>query len=224
MKKLRLLTKSLLFLSFFLPFVLVPKCEGFSAAERAKFVCDSLKKDSIIKDSLKQVKLYQDFLKKLKDTTDFEIIDTAQMPKNSSAITSDIVNQNLPKETRKFKINFSKIGESLIYPTDDSYSGFAVVIIFASIPFDKIKEFEIGSLLFLIFPLGFLIIIVSLIAFRKINLKKHLYLSLISFIFIFFLPYKGLLAGYYIALILNLLDIIVIYISIRKAKPKPLTT
>jgi hypothetical protein len=234
MKKIRLLTKSLLFLSFFLPFVFVPRCDN--KAKEAQFIKDSLTKDSILKDSLaKAGKLghYLDSLKRITYSTKLKTSETLIIPIDSLATTSDTSKsshfQSNIEVRENLKSNYiDKVWETLISPTDDSYSGFAVAIIFASAPFAKIKEFEIALLLFLYFPIGYLIVLSTLICqFFKIKIKKHLYLSIVSFILILTfgttIGIKDLLWGYYIALIINLLDIIVIYISLQKEKPKPHT-
>jgi len=234
MKKLRILTKSLLFLSFFLPFFVLPRCDG--SARLNQYIKDSLTRDSIIKDSLYQVGKLQQYLDSINKTDSIKkekslVIalnrndDSIQnRPDSALLVIAQAGYNTAPKVERKTIPNhLADFCDFLIHPKKETISGFGVAVAFASVPFDQKESFELGYLLFFIFPLSFLITLGTLIAsFFRISFKRQFYLSIVSIaciiVFAFQLEWKELLWGFYLVLFFNLLDITVLYLSIRKEK------
>jgi hypothetical protein len=227
MKKLRLVIKLLLCLSFFLPFFVLPTCSN-GAKERALYIRDSLTKDSIKKDSLMKVSLeksgklqsYRDSIK-FSETKYTSVIDSIQ-PHDSltASITntdSYILSQNKNTSISDYYSNFWKL---LIQPSENTISGLGVTVIALSIPFQN-HPIEVASFIFFIFSLSFIFSLITLILqFSKPCRRAHLYLSITS-LFILILQgssfkLEDFLYGYYLALIFNLSDILAIYLSLKR--------
>lgn len=246
MKKLRILTKSLLLLSFFLPFLFFSMCSENSAQKRFEFLKDSLLKDSITKDSLFKVSLdkkgillqYLDSIKYIKDSVKikhvaFESATIDSIKTFSHAFVHDSLDSSVDAKDREIKENLitkrlSRVWDFIFNP-NGCLSGFQLVILFLSIPYDTDYEFQTAHLIFFIFALNYIIILCSLIRqFFNPKLMKYFYLSFVSLAVI--LTYgllvgtTQLLWGFYVMLIINILDIIVIYLSIRNQKAKTVTS
>ena len=204
MKKLRILTKSLLFLSFFMPFIILP---NYNTKHYAGFIEDSLAKDSIMKDSLAQIGQLGHYLDSL------EKIKTVSTSIDSTKIVTESEKLSLTKNSCKAKEN----------QESQSFSGARSAINILACLFCDKESPDFLEIIFITLPLAFIITLLSLfLQFFKTNLTWQSILSLISLIFIIAVGFeanaKNLYWGFYAPFILNLLDIVIIYLSMVKVK------
>jgi hypothetical protein len=229
MKRIRLFIKGLLFLSFFLPFFVLPTCSN-SEKERDLFIRDSLYKDSIMHDSLMKVSLeksgkLQHYMDSINNGQ--IVVSSIQTTDNNSKLTTDSLKTtstnattSVPVETKSLSDYFTDFLKFLMYPNDETINGFGITIIALTIPFQS-GSFELSNIFCIIFCLSFFFTLsVLCVQFFRPCRRTHLYLSIVSLFVLLFLGIsinlESALWGYYLALTFNLSDILAIYISLKR--------
>jgi hypothetical protein len=228
MKRLLLLTRILFFLSFLLPFFFFQMC-GPSKKEREVSITQA-KQDSInasveaqrIADSIHAVAEQVRIMDSIKLTLNKAKLDSfklAELKKNVPVkINRDI------KEIKEPGI-IEKIWGYMLFPTKNSISalGISTITVALTIDFFNWKNFEIKGLLEFLLPVNILIglTLILLFIFKRIRLSRVF--SIISLIFFIILIFKyheqGILWGFWVAFILNMIDLILVNMILYKPKP-----
>jgi hypothetical protein len=212
MRILFIINRILLFLSFFLPFFLIPQC---SPSNEEKVAYETAIQDSIhFTDSINQINQYSKTDTSLTlsnlDTTD--VYSNLTEYKDTTIINKE--NNNIVKRFHTF----------LFYPTKNSISGYGLAI-------NQIFKFEfvwqeiIGLCFLLSFLFSFVGVILIMVKHSHILQKVTSFISLITFIVFFFYifaiehtPLEATLWGLWTSLTLNLTNLI-ITIMIGKKTP-----
>ena len=131
---------------------------------------------------------------------------------------------NKPIETKLKKENkiIKKIWQHMLLPTDNSISGLGLTVFTVQIElaFFDYKKFKLKDLLELIVPLNLLnaLILLLLIIFKKIKLSRVI--SIISLLFfivaVFRYHQEGILWGFWVAFILNMIDLVLVNLLLNQ--------
>ncbi|MEI7596145.1 MAG: hypothetical protein WCK02_10395 [Bacteroidota bacterium] len=204
MKKILIINRILFFLSFFLPFVILPHCEGSSEME--KKAKHKAFQDSVhIADSLK----YDAHILNLKNNVAIVASDSLN---NFSNLTKHTENIDVKKETKPVLI---EIHEFFKCPTEYSISGYGLAYVFV-VGF----KLKLVNIIGLVFSLSFLFSFVGIILlFKNHRHRIQTIVPLISFAaFIVFLSYmfvvdkitlEEILWGLWVSLTLSLTNVII---------------
>lgn len=223
MKKLLLINRILFLLSFLLPFFFFQMC----GPSKKEAVMTQAKQDSInasveaqIKaDSVEMVNAKQSFADSNNSSANIakqNLLKTSELPKKIKANKTAIVN-----EKKEDKI-INKIWEHMLFPTKNSISalGLTVLTVQIEIGFFDYKKFKIKDLIAFLIPVNLLIalILLLLIIFKKIKLSRIFsIISLLFFIIAVFQYHEhGILWGFWVAFILNMIDLVLVNLILYK--------
>jgi hypothetical protein len=226
MKKLLLINRILLIFSFLLPFLFFERC-GPSIKEKEAAI-EKAKQDSI--NAAVEAQRQTDSVSRLNSQISYQdSLNSSKNAKQDSLETSELTNNN-KKDNLSFAIGkkedkfLYKIWEHMLFPTDSSISalGVSILTIEIEIKYFDYKKFKIRDLQAFLIPLNllFAIILLLLVIFKKIKLSRIF--SIISLLFfivaVFLYQNQGILWGFWVAFILNMIDLILVNLILYKPK------
>jgi uncharacterized membrane protein len=226
MRKILLINRILFLLSFLLPFILFECSDfGFGPSKKEREVAmTKAKQDSI--NAAVEVQIQADsILAVAKQKSIQDSINTHKM--NAEPIFLKTIEENKKTEsidqgvTKKKKDKLiEKIWGRMLSPTNNSLSGLGITVF--KITFINLKSIKINDLLDFLIPFNLLnaLILLLLIIFKKIKLSRIF--SIISLLFfivsVFLYQETGILWGFWVAFILNMIDLLLVNLILYKPK------
>jgi hypothetical protein len=226
MKRLLLLTRILFFLSFLLPFFFFQMC-GPSKKEREVPITQA-KQDSInaaveaerFADSIslvsEQIKLTDSAIESLKKTHFDSIFAAYKEARQQSPIkTNDSKSLERTLALQEMSL-MEMIWIRMIYPSDHAISGFGLCVFL-------IEYLSFYNFFELIIPVNYFLSLILLLLFviRKFKLSRIFCMfSILLFITaVFKFHEQGILWGFWVAFILNMIDLVLVNMILYKPKP-----